>query len=233
MRCPREFYPPRWTPQVVWRLAVAVCVTAVGLSAGRPARVEAADTVAAVPSVAADKPVSFANDVMPILTKAGCNIGVCHAKAGGGQNGFQLSLLGFEPLDDYEHLTQSDRGRRLSPHAPEASLLLRKGAGLVPHGGGVRLKTDSAEFATLARWIQQGALADVTTAPQLTAFEIEPRRMVVPRNGTQQLTARATYADGMVRDVTSLALFESNDSAMAEVSPQGLVRFTTSPARSR
>ncbi|MFN7769668.1 MAG: DUF1549 domain-containing protein [Planctomycetaceae bacterium] len=224
MRCPREFYPPRWTPQVVWRLAVAVCVTAVGLSAGRPARVEAADTVAAVPSVAADNPVSFANDVMPILTKAGCNIGVCHAKAGGGQNGFQLSLLGFEPLDDYEHLTQSDRGRRLSPHAPEASLLLRKGAGLVPHGGGVRLKTDSAEFATLARWIQQGALADVATATQLTAFEIEPRRMVVPRNGTQQLTARATYADGTIRDVTSLALFESNDSAMAEVSPQGLVQ---------
>jgi hypothetical protein len=169
-------------------------------------------------------PVSFANDVMPVLTKAGCNIGVCHAKAGGGQNGFQLSLLGFEPLEDYEHLTKSDRGRRFSPHAPEGSLLLRKGAGLVPHGGGVRLKPDSAAFATLARWIQQGAPCDLETASPLVAFDLEPRRMVVPRNGTQQLTARATYADGSVRDVTSLALFESNDLAMAEVSPQGLVQ---------
>jgi hypothetical protein len=100
---------------------------------------------------AAPPTVSFANDVMPVLTKAGCNLGVCHAKAGGGQNGFQLSLLGFEPLSDHEHLTSNDRGRRLSPHTPEASLLLRKAAGLIPHGGGVRIKPNSPEFALLAR----------------------------------------------------------------------------------
>jgi hypothetical protein len=173
---------------------------------------------------AAPPTVSFANDVMPVLTKAGCNLGVCHAKAGGGQNGFQLSLLGFEPLSDHEHLTSNDRGRRLSPHTPEASLLLRKAAGLIPHGGGVRIKPNSPEFALLARWIQQGAHSDLATAPTLTAFEVEPRRQVVPRHGTQQLTARATYSDGTVRDVTSLALFESNDPAMAEASPQGLVQ---------
>src|SRR6478609_5775117 len=68
--------------------------------------------------------VSFVNDVMPVLTKAGCNVGVCHAKAGGGQNGFQLSLLGFEPQEDFEHLTKEDRGRRLFPTAPERSLIL-------------------------------------------------------------------------------------------------------------
>ena len=77
-------------------------------------------------SQAEDQPiVSFVNDVMPVLTKSGCNAGVCHAKAGGGQNGFQLSLLGFEPLEDYEHLVKEDRGRRLFPAAADHSLVLR------------------------------------------------------------------------------------------------------------
>ncbi|MCA9020531.1 MAG: S-layer protein, partial [Planctomycetaceae bacterium] len=71
-------------------------------------------------------PVSFVNDVVPILTKAGCNMGICHAKAGGGQNGFQLSLLGFEPLDDYESLVKEAQGRRLFPSVPSKSLLLTK-----------------------------------------------------------------------------------------------------------
>jgi hypothetical protein len=78
---------------------------------------------------AAEQPVSFINDVMPVLTKAGCNVGVCHAKAGGGQKGFQLSLLGFEPAEDFEHLVKEGRGRRLSPGAPDQSLLLLKASG--------------------------------------------------------------------------------------------------------
>jgi hypothetical protein len=73
-------------------------------------------------SAAEERPISFVNDVMPVLTKSGCNIGVCHAKAGGGQNGFQLSLLGFEPADDYEHIVKEGRGRRLQLAAPERSL---------------------------------------------------------------------------------------------------------------
>ena len=86
---------------------------------------------------AGEPPVSFMNDVVPVLTKAGCNLGVCHAKAGGGQNGFQLSLLGFEPLEDYEHLVLEGRGRRLSLADPDQSLVL-KASGRVPHRGGVR-----------------------------------------------------------------------------------------------
>ena len=68
------------------------------------------------PSHAEDRTVSFVNDVVPILTKAGCNTGLCHGKAGGGQNGFQLSLLGFEPTEDYEHIVLEGRGRRLYRH---------------------------------------------------------------------------------------------------------------------
>lgn len=179
--------------------------------------------VAPEPARGADEPVSFLNDVMPVLTKAGCNIGVCHAKAGGGQNGFQLSLLGFEPFEDFEHLTTEHRGRRLFPGSPERSLILRKGSGMVPHGGGARLSPTSAAFATLENWIRLGALYDGPVAPRLVSFEIQPRRGLIPRNGQQQLTALATYSDGRIRDVTSLALYESNDSAMAEVTDRGLV----------
>ena len=100
--------------------------------------------------------VSFVNDVVPLLTKAGCNAGVCHAKAGGGQNGFQLSLLGFEPAEDYDHLVREGRGRRLFPAAPRQSLLLRKASGSVPHRGGVRLPVDSEGYALLLKWVQQG-----------------------------------------------------------------------------
>src|SRR5581483_3614904 len=80
-------------------------------------------------SGSAESPISFANDIVPILTKAGCNAGVCHAKAGGGQKGFQLSLLGFEPAEDFEHLVKEARGRRLSPGAPDRSLILLKASG--------------------------------------------------------------------------------------------------------
>ncbi|RPI82519.1 MAG: DUF1549 domain-containing protein, partial [Planctomycetaceae bacterium] len=171
----------------------------------------------------AEHPVSFINEVMPVLTKAGCNVGVCHAKAGGGQNGFQLSLLGFEPLEDYEHLTVEDRGRRLFAGVPERSLLLRKASGLAPHGGGIRLPTSSAGFATVEAWIRQGAAYDDKLAPVLTKFAIEPRRGSIVPNGQQQLSALARYSDGSVRDVTDLALYESNDAALAEVSDRGLV----------
>ena len=172
-----------------------------------------------------DRPVSFVNDVGPVLTKAGCNVGVCHAKAGGGQKGFQLSLLGFEPREDYEHLTQESLGRRLSPATPDRSLLLLKATGQIPHGGGVRLDRDSAEYTLLREWIRQGATFDEGTAPQLTSFEIEPRKGTIARGGEQALRAVARYSDGSERDVTQVALYETNDPAMAEVSRDGRVRI--------
>jgi hypothetical protein len=171
-----------------------------------------------------EQPVSFVNDVVPVLTKAGCNAGVCHAKAGGGQNGFQLSLLGFEPLEDYEHLVLEGRGRRLSVADPEQSLLLKKASGRVPHKGGLRLPESSPGYGLLRDWIRQGAQLDVASAPQLVRFQVEPERGTLKRGAEQPLRAIATYSDGSVRDVTSQALYESNDPAMAEVSSNGLVR---------
>jgi len=82
------------------------------------------------------RPTSFVNDVVPVLTKASCNTGACHAKAIVGQRGFRLSLLGFEPQEDYEHIVKEGKGRRVFPPAPEQSLLILKGANIIPHGGG-------------------------------------------------------------------------------------------------
>ncbi len=175
-------------------------------------------------SQAVERPVSFVNDIVPVLTKAGCNVGVCHAKAGGGQKGFQLSLLGFEPLEDHEHLLKEGRGRRLFPGEPNRSLLLLKASGQMPHGGGVRLPATSEGYALLREWIRQGAPLDGETSLKLVAFEVQPPRNSLRPQQEQQLKALAKFSDGSVRDVTNQAIYESNDKAMAEASGTGLVK---------
>lgn len=182
-------------------------------------------------ALADDPAVSFRNDVLPILTKAGCNAGTCHAKAGGGQNGFQLSLLGFEPTEDFEAIVKEARGRRLFRAVPRESLLLRKATGQTPHGGGVRLQADSHGYRTLQSWIAQGSPYATENEPLLTSITVEPSRGIVRMNADQQLQALATYSDGLTRDVTQSALFESNDDAMAEVSENGLVRTSNIPGK--
>ncbi len=180
---------------------------------------------------AADHKVSFANDVVPILTRAGCNMGVCHAKAGGGQNGFQLSLLGFEPAEDYEHLVMEGRGRRLSVASPEQSLLLLKASAQMPHRGGMRLAKGSAAYETIRTWISQGMPKDEPTSAKLTRLELAPKKGTLKPKQELQLKALARFSDGSVRDVTAQALFESNDKAMAEVTPEGLVKALDIPGK--
>jgi len=182
-------------------------------------------------SQAAEERVSFVNEVVPVLTKAGCNAGPCHAKAGGGQKGFQLSLLGFEPAEDYEFLMLDGRGRRLSLTRPDASLLLAKAAGRVPHGGGVRLPETSEGYAVLKNWIAQGADFDGTKAPALTRLELSPPKATLKPGDTTSIKVTAHYADGTSRDVTSRSLFESNDPAMAEVTGDGHVKILDIPGR--
>ena len=83
-----------------------------------------------VKAVTAEKPVNFANSVVPLFTKHGCNGGGCHGKSSG-QNGFKLSLLGFEPQEDYEYLLREARGRRIFPAATRAQLVVAQGIGAV------------------------------------------------------------------------------------------------------
>jgi hypothetical protein len=169
-------------------------------------------------------PVSFVNDVMPLLTKAGCNQGVCHAKAISGQNGFRLSLLGFEPAEDHEHLVHESRGRRVNVAAPDESLLLAKASGRLPHGGGLRIAADSADYALLRRWIAAGAPLKIPGEPAIAALELEPATRVAAAGDTFALRVAARYADGSVRDVTSTALYEPSDRGRLEVDERGLVR---------
>lgn len=178
-----------------------------------------------------EQPVSFVNDVIPVLTKAGCNMGACHAKAGGGQNGFQLSMLGFEPPQDYESLVKEGHGRRLFLSAPEQSLVLKKATGQSPHGGGTRFAQDSESYRLLRKWIEQGAPYSTGSDPELVSIEIQPKRGVIERGGQQQLKALAKYSDDSVRDITKLALYESNTEAMSHVTGDGLVKVLDIPGK--
>ena len=173
-------------------------------------------------------PVSFVRDVVPILTKAGCNSGACHAKAGTGQRGFRLSLLGFEPQEDYEHIVKEGKGRRVFTPAPEQSLLVLKAANIVPHGGGSTLDPQSGNYQTLVRWISEGMSYGEDSA-KLTSVEVEPGRATMEVNASQQLKVTARYSDGSEQDVTDMALYEPNDKAMAETDGKGGVKTLDIP----
>jgi len=171
---------------------------------------------------AAGLPINFANQVVPVFTKLGCNSGGCHGKASG-QNGFRLSLLGFEPALDYETLVKEGRGRRLFPVAPEQSLLLTKATATVPHGGGRKMEPGSHEYRVVRRWIAAGMPFGKETDPTVARIEIYPDGRVLPRGSAQQLVVTATYSDGSVEDVTRWAQYQSNDTDVAAVAEGGRV----------
>lgn len=175
-----------------------------------------------------EAPINFANQIVPIFTKASCNSGGCHGKSAG-QNGFRLSLLGFEPAEDYEHLVKEARGRRLFPASPENSLLLTKGVASVPHGGGKRLEVDSDDYRLLLRWVSQGMPEGSPKDPKVERLEVVPARRKMALDGVQQLAVRAVYTDGSVQDVTRSALFEPNDKSVASVGEDGVVSMLRQP----
>lgn len=165
---------------------------------------------------------NFTHDIIPVLTKYGCNGGGCHGKSEG-QNGFKLSLLGFEPAEDYEHLVHEARGRRLFPAAPENSLLLLKGTGEMPHGGGARMERGTPDYLTLVRWMEQGMPAGQPDEPHPVKIAVFPSERLLAPETSQQLQVTAHYSDGSWRDITGIAQFESGARDMAEVSPTGVV----------
>jgi len=168
-------------------------------------------------------PINFPNHVGPILTKLGCNSGGCHGKIQG-QNGFRLSLLGFDSELDYTTLLKEGRGRRLMPAAPDQSLFLLKGAGVVPHGGGKKMDVASEEYKVLRRWIASGMPYGEPTDPTVTKVTVFPESRVVGRQGRQQLVVHAHYSDGTVDDVTRRAQYESNETDVATANEAGLAR---------
>ncbi|MEX0978541.1 MAG: DUF1549 domain-containing protein, partial [Pirellulales bacterium] len=166
--------------------------------------------------------VSFELDVLPVLTAAGCNAGACHGKSRG-QNGFALSLLGFDPDFDYSSIVEESHGRRVFPAAAENSLVLRKPSMQLPHGGGQRLQKGSGEYETLRRWIASGMPRAGANAAKLDHITVQPPERVMPAGSSEQLKVLAHYSDGSVRDVTRLTDFQSNEPGIVSVEG-GLVK---------
>src|SRR5262245_59537186 len=167
-----------------------------------------------------DRAPSFNTEIIPLLTKAGCNQGTCHGK-GAGQNGFRLSLRGFAPEQDYLWITREFSGRRIDRTDPENSLLLQKASGRVPHEGGRVLGPGSREYELLLAWLRAGYPGPVKDTPKISNLELSPTAKVLKPGDEVQLVATATFADGTKRDVTWLTKFDSNDPAYLEVSASG------------
>ncbi len=170
-------------------------------------------------------PLHFGRDVIPLLTKAGCNSGGCHGKQSG-QNGFKLSVFGHDIKADYQALVYEGRGRRLFPAAARESLLLTKASNRVPHGGGRRLEEDSPEYQRLLRWIVSGMPRGDDQAPRVVAIDVFPKQRVMRERSQQRLLVTARLSDGTLRDVTSEAVYSSNDETLATVDPHGRIATT-------
>lgn len=166
--------------------------------------------------------LDFERDIHPLFSRFGCNGGSCHGKQRG-QGGFQLSMFAFDPDYDYNALVKESRGRRASPLAPEQSLVLLKGAGKVPHGGGKKLPADGQYYALLERWISEGATREVKGTPELVKISAEPTERIMLPKTKQQMVVTAHYSDGSTRDITDLAEFMSSESVYVSVDEHGLV----------
>ncbi|HZV07461.1 MAG TPA: DUF1549 domain-containing protein [Gemmataceae bacterium] len=166
--------------------------------------------------------VSFVRDVMPALSRMGCNAGTCHGAAKG-KNGFKLSLRGYDPLFDHRSLTDDLKGRRFNRAAPDASLMLLKCTGTVAHVGGVLTQPGDPFYELLRSWIADGVKLDLNS-PRVQSLEVLPKSSVIPLPGMkQQIAVRATYTDGSVRDVSTLAFLESSNTEVATVDRAGTV----------
>ncbi len=166
--------------------------------------------------------VNFVRDVMPTMSKLGCNAGTCHGSAEG-KNGFKLSLRGYDPQVDYRALTDDLEARRFNRAAPERSLMLLKPSGGIAHTGGVLMQPGDPAYDLLRTWIAEGAQFD-PKSPRVAKLDIGPKGPMLPLFGMkQQMTVMATYTDGLVRDVTAEAFVDSSNTEIATVDKAGLV----------
>jgi hypothetical protein len=170
-----------------------------------------------------DRVVSFERDVMPVLTKAGCNTGSCHGAARG-KDGFRLSLFGYDPAGDYQRITREIGIRRINLALPEQSLMLLKATGAVQHTGGKKIDLGSKHYRTVLTWLQAGAPVDAVKSPAVTKVDLFPTQAVIEGDGSKQrLVAVATYADGAQRDVWDLASFTTNNERSGAVAFDGQI----------
>jgi hypothetical protein len=167
---------------------------------------------------------NFRNDVIPVLTKSGCNMGACHGAAVG-KNGFKLTLRGYDPEADYKVLTREAVGRRIDPQEPARSLFLLKPTLTIPHAGGRRFGVDSKEYQILSEWISEGMKPPSLQDHRITQISIEPRSLKLRLGAKQQLLVLATFDNGQREDMTRWVRFESTNSGAAVVDDRGSVQM--------
>ena len=168
---------------------------------------------------------SFRLDVIPVFMRAGCNTGACHGSARG-QDGFMLSLFGYDPAGDYHRITRQLVGRRVNLAVPEQSLLLEKSIGAVNHTGGDLFTKDSEHYAVLRDWIEAGAPDDAEGTPEVESIQLLPRKFIFKEGAdenTHRTVVMATYSDGSRRDVSHLAVFLTNNESTANINEHGQV----------
>src|SRR5258705_4979343 len=169
-----------------------------------------------------DKPFdwSFRNHVQPVLARNGCSAGACHGAAAG-QNGFKLSLRGYDDEGDFLTLTRGAFGRRVVPSDPARSLMLLKPNGAVPHKGGKRFEVDSMDYRVLSGWIASGTPGPKSDDPRIVRIELLPSHVVLDPNSVQQLSVIAHFSDGHTEDVTRWAKYTSANETVSQVSDSG------------
>lgn len=185
--------------------------------------------LACVPSVAsAAEPIHFENDILPVLSRYGCNMSGCHGKAEG-QGGFKLSVFAFDPESDYTAVAKEGRGRRVFLANADESLLLRKASGRTAHGGGTRLAFNSDDYRTLRDWIAAGLPLGSPDAPRVIGLRVEPLERVMTFQTDVPLKVIAKLSNNTEKDVTKHARFQSNNDAVAMVNAEGKVHSLEVP----
>jgi hypothetical protein len=170
----------------------------------------------------AEPPYSFRHEVMPVLSKAGCNSGGCHGYSLG-KNGFKLSLRGDDPEPDYFSITRDSMRRRVNFQSPDASLLVLKPLGDALHEGGVRFSRNSLSNEILVKWIQQGAPSDLADKTQVVRLRLIPDKLILHPGQKHRLQLIAEYDNGATRDVTRLSILTANNTQYAAVEEEGIV----------
>lgn len=159
--------------------------------------------------------VDFDTQIMPLITKYGCNSGACHGAAAG-RGGLRMSLYGSKPAFDFEQLTLELKGRRVNLARPDQSLLLRKPTEWIAHGGGTRFDADSEPGKLLLRWIEEGANRPASTTT-LSHLKVTPSVLVAKLDQVATLKATATFSNGDQQDVTRWTIFQPDDPVAVQI----------------
>ena len=175
-----------------------------------------------VPQAGSDA-VYFQSDVMPLLTRLGCNRIECHGSQTG-KGGFRLAMFAADPQADYAAVAKWARGRRINRAEPPKSLLLLKATEGVAHGGGKAIAADSPEYRILLSWIAEGTPWADATRPKLASVKVSPKEQVLRQGQAERVLVTAVFSDGTQRDVSRLARLKSSDDSVAAVEPDGKLK---------